>query len=329
MTNNKRIIFAGTPEFAATCLESLLEAGFEIPLVLSQPDAKVGRGKKLQPPPVKQVALNAGIQVLQPVSLKQELQDSTSQVVAQLQAVNAHWMIVVAYGLLIPAKILSIPVAGCVNVHGSLLPRWRGAAPVQRAIQAGDATTGVCIMQMDAGLDTGPVVHQVETAIHSSDTTDTLMQRLGVIGANALVEALTHWGEAHYLPIAQDHNQANYAHKLHKDERKVAWENDAQVIEHSIRAFQPWPLVSGIYKGQDIKFLQAEVVKNSPVNHSSSHTNPVGSIMQVSQLGLDVVCGQNILRIQTIQLPGKKPVALHNFLNGNSQFFQVGEVFEV
>ncbi|MDR9424677.1 MAG: methionyl-tRNA formyltransferase, partial [Marinobacter sp.] len=230
-----RIVFAGTPDFAATALKALLKAGHDIVGVYSQPDRPAGRGRKLVPGPVKQVALDADIPVFQPLSLKSE--DAQQE----LAALKPDVMIVAAYGLILPKAVLDIPTHGCLNIHASLLPRWRGAAPIHRAIAAGDTQTGITIMQMDEGLDTGDMLLKVTTPIRSDDTGGSLHDRLADLGGEAIVEALNQLARGDLGPEPQNDNEACYAHKLSKEEGHIDWQRSAADIERLVRAFNPWP----------------------------------------------------------------------------------------
>lgn len=314
--NNRpdKIIFAGTPVFAATHLQVLHEAGFDIPLVLTQPDAQVGRGRKTTPTPVKAYALLQGLTVAQPEKLR-----DNQTLFHQLQDIQPDWMIVVAYGLIIPADILAIPKYGCLNVHGSLLPRWRGAAPVQRAIEAQDEKTGVCIMQMDEGLDTGAVRHRVETSIED-ETAGELLDRLAPLGAEALLQVLD--SPEAYPPVPQPLDGITYADKINKNEKQISWTQSAHALSAKIRALQPWPCVSVQAGRYDFKILQA---------HAARHQleQPVGTVTNVDQSGISVAVGdgRDRLLIKRLQLAGGKPTAIKDFLNGKPDYFSKGDRF--
>lgn len=305
-----KIIFAGTPDFAVTPLQALLESGHEVVAVYSQPDRPAGRGRTLTPSPVKEAALAAGIQVLQPLNFKAETDRQ------QLAALQPDLMVVVAYGLLLPQAVLDIPRLGCINIHASLLPRWRGAAPIQRAIAAGDAQTGVCIMQMEAGLDTGPVHLMRSLAIEPEDTAQSLHDRLATLGAEALLESLPLLEQPGHSPRPQDDAQACYAQKLRKEEAWLDWTQDARTLELQVRAFNPWPVAQTQYQGQTLRIwfasaLDAESSKTGPGN-----TEP-GSILKCSPQGIDVASGKGVLRLHKLQLPGKKVMAVADFIKAN------------
>lgn len=254
-----RIIFAGTPEFALPPLQSLIDGKYEISAVLTQPDRPAGRGKKLRASPVKQLAMKHGLEVLQPETLRDEAWQQ------RLADFEADLMVVVAYGLMVPAALLAAPRFGCWNIHASLLPRWRGAAPIQRAIEAGDEQTGVCIMQMEVTLDTGPVYHHLTTAIEPQDTAGTLHDRLAGLGAQALQHCLELVCENRLPePSAQDDSHTVYAGKLSKAEAELDWSKPAEVLQREVRAFNPWPVSWCEFGGQRFRVWRAEVVQNKP-----------------------------------------------------------------
>ena len=305
-----RIIFAGTPEFAASSLQALLETEHEICAVYTQPDRPAGRGRKLTPSPVKQLALQHQIPVEQPENFKNE-QDRQ-----RLERYQADVMIVVAYGLLLPQLILDAPKHGCINVHASLLPRWRGAAPIQRAILAGDKETGVCIMQMEAGLDTGPVLAEVRCAIADTETATSLHDRLAELGANTLVEALTDLPARQRNAQVQDDANTTYASKLDKSEALIDWQKSAAEIDRQIRAFNPWPVSFTQWKEQPLRIWQASLITG---NSQSS----AGTVLSVTKQGIDVATGDGIIRLQQLQAPGKKAMPVADFINANR--IEVGE----
>jgi methionyl-tRNA formyltransferase len=297
-----RILFAGTPEFSVSPLDALLASEHQILAVYTQPDRPAGRGRKLTPSPVKQRALEQQIPVYQPLNFKAE-EDRTA-----LAALNADLMVVVAYGLLLPQAVLDAPRLGCINIHASLLPRWRGAAPIQRAIAAGDTQSGVCIMQMEAGLDTGPVHLRKTCPILPSDTAQDLHDRLAQLGAEGLIEALPLLEQTDHSPEVQNDAEAVYAHKLSKEEAQIDWSQSAAQIDRLIRAFNPWPVAQTRHGDQVIRLWRA-----SPLDEQSSQ--PPGSILRCDKQGLDVACGQGVLRISELQMPGKRAMAVADFVN--------------
>lgn len=304
-----RLIFAGTPEFAAQALSAIIEAGHEVALVLTQPDRPAGRGMALQPSPVKKLALAHGIEVFQPLTLK----DAEAQ--AKVAGVAAEVMVVAAYGLILPQLVLDMPKFGCINIHGSLLPRWRGAAPIQRALLAGDAETGVCIMQMEAGLDTGPVLLRGAFPIEANDTTASLHDRLAAMGARLVVEALGH------LPLVaevQPQEGVTYAHKIEKAEALIDWQRSATELDRHIRAFNPFPGAQALFKGQTIKLWQAMPVAGS---------GKIGQVLAVDRKQIVIACGEGALAIQELQKAGGKRLPVQQFLAGNS--LQVGDCFDL
>lgn len=304
-----RVAFAGTPEFAKVALQALVEAGFVVPLVLTQPDRPAGRGLKLQPSAVKAYALSQGLPVIQPRSLRRDGKTPEDAVAAQqaLEQAQIDVMVVAAYGLILPQWVLSVPRLGCLNIHASLLPRWRGAAPIHRAIEAGDAQTGITLMQMDAGLDTGAILRTATVAIEPSDTTASLHDRLATLGAELTVAALPELGTARLLPLPQPLQGVTYAHKIEKAEAGIDWQQPAHVIERRIRAFDPFPGAAMFCSGEVVKVWQAEVV---------SGTGPAGEVLHSSQGELIVACGQNALRLVELQRPGGKRLPAAQCLQG-------------
>ncbi|WP_294946570.1 methionyl-tRNA formyltransferase [Sulfurivirga sp.] len=298
-----RVVFAGTPEFSVAPLRALIDAGHQIVGVYTQPDRPAGRGMKLRPSPVKQVAQEHGLPVFQPETLK------TPEARAQLAALEPEVMVVVAYGLILPRAILDTPKKGCLNIHASLLPRWRGAAPIQRAIEAGDAETGVTIMQMDEGLDTGPMLLKKTTPITPQDTAQTLHDRLSALGAEAIVEALENLDRL--TPEPQDESQATYAKKLTKAEGEIDWSQPAEVIRRKIHAFSPWPTAFTQLDGKPLKLLTATAL---PGPH---HDTP-GEVILVERDGIDIACGEGLLRVHTLQPAGKRPMPAADFANGHA-----------
>ncbi|MCL1126984.1 methionyl-tRNA formyltransferase [Shewanella surugensis] len=302
------IIFAGTPDFAALHLQALIDSQHNIIAVYTQPDRPAGRGKKLQASPVKTLALSHNIDVMQPKSLRDE---TAQQLLSQL---NADIMVVVAYGLLLPQNVLDTPVLGCINVHGSILPRWRGAAPIQRALWAGDTETGVTIMQMDIGLDTGDMLLKTQLPIEDTDTSATLYEKLALQGPDALIEALAGIANKTLSPVKQDESQANYAAKLSKEEARLDWNKSALTLWREIRAFNPWPMSHFEHEGYSIKVWQSQ-----PSNlHSDA---PAGTIVQANKTGLSIATGDGVLTLTHMQLPGKKPLSIADILNSKADWF--------
>lgn len=304
MSERLRLVFAGTPEFAVPGLEAALASGHEIVAVYTQPDRPAGRGRQLLASPVKRRALAAGIEVRQPDTLRD------AQVQAELAALAPGLMIVIAYGLILPKKVLAIPHHGCWNVHASLLPRWRGAAPIQRALLAGDAETGVCLMRMEAGLDTGPVLLRAATPIDDDDTGQTLHDRLAGLGARVLADGLARLA-AGTLPAAQPQpdDGVTYAHKLDKAESNLDWSQPAVVLDRMIRAFEPWPGTQADLAGETLRVWQARPLA---VDH---HAEP-GAVLQATREGIDVACGEGVLRLLGVQRAGGRRIAVADYLNG-------------
>ncbi|MDH0142874.1 methionyl-tRNA formyltransferase [Aquipseudomonas alcaligenes] len=306
-----RIVFAGTPEFAAQHLQALLDAGREIVAVYTQPDRPAGRGQKLAPSPVKQLALQHGISVYQP----QTLRDPAAQ--TELAALTPDLMVVVAYGLILPQVVLDTPRLGCINSHASLLPRWRGAAPIQRAIEAGDASSGVTVMQMEAGLDTGPMLLKVTTTITAEDTGGSLHDRLATLGSQAVVEAVTKLAAGELRGEVQDDSLATYAHKLNKDEARLDWSRPAVELERLVRAFNPWPICHSTLNGEALKVHAAQLGEGQ---------GAPGSVLAADKSGLTVACGEGALRLTRLQLPGGKPLSFADLYNSRREQFAPGLV---
>ena len=308
-----KIVFAGTPEFAATALDALVKAGHQVELVLTQPDRPAGLGMKLQPSAVKKLALANGIPVLQPVSLRIDGKsgEEAQQVYDRIQAINPDVMVVVAYGLILPKEFLVLPANGCLNIHASLLPRWRGAAPIQRAIEAGDAESGVAIMRMEEGLDTGPVLMMASTPITEKDTAAVLHDRLAGMGGRLIVQALQKIadGTATYTP--QDDSLAVYARKLHREEAALDFSLSAQENAAKIRAFNPFPGCTAEYGDVTLKIWDAQLEETD-----SSH--PAGKILSADGSGIVVACGKGSLRILMLQKPGAKRLPASEFIKGFS-----------
>ena len=306
-----KVIFAGTPDFAAAALKAIAAASFEIPLVLTQPDRPKGRGMQLAPSPVKQAALELGLRVAQPEKLR-----NNAEALQMLKEVEADVMVVAAYGLILPQDVLDTPKHGCLNIHASLLPRWRGAAPIQRAIEAGDAETGVCIMQMDIGLDTGDVVSEHRYTIQPTDTANEVHDALMNLGAEAIVADLQQLkAEGRLKSVKQPEKGVTYAQKLSKEEARIDWNESAAVIERKIRAFNPVPAAWVEYQGKPMKIWRAEVV---------AQQGRAGEVLSCSADGLVVACGENALKITELQPSGSKRMPIAAFAAGHK--IEVGTV---
>ena len=306
-----KIIFAGTPDFAASALTALIQSEHEVVAVYTQPDRPAGRGRKLRASPVKEVALEHDIPVLQPENLKEaEAQD-------QLRSFNADVMVVAAYGLILPQVVLDIPRLGCLNIHASLLPRWRGAAPIQRAIAAGDKESGITIMQMNAGLDTGDILQLTATPITDKDSGGDLHDRLAEIGATAILETLEKLDSDQLTPVKQDDSLATYAHKLDKKEAVIDWQNSATEIERTIRAFNPWPVAFTYLNDKPLRIWQAQVLEE----HSEAKP---GTVITCDKKGIDISCGEGTLRLLKLQPSGSKAMDVAAFMNGHAKQLPVG-----
>ncbi|WP_308033293.1 methionyl-tRNA formyltransferase [Neisseria cinerea] len=300
-----KVIFAGTPDFAAAALKAIAAAGFEVPLVLTQPDRPKGRGMQLAPSPVKQAALELGLRVAQPEKLR-----NNAEALQMLKDTGADVMVVAAYGLILPQDVLDTPKHGCLNIHASLLPRWRGAAPIQRAIEAGDAETGVCIMQMDIGLDTGDVVSEHRYPIQPTDTANEVHDVLMGLGAEAIVADLQRLqAESRLNTVKQPEEGVTYAQKLSKEEARIDWNESAAVIERKIRAFNPVPAAWVEYQGKPMKIWRAEVVVQQGC---------AGEVLSCSADGLVVACGENALNITELQPAGGRRMNIAAFAAGRS-----------
>jgi len=308
-----RIIFAGTPDFAASALIALIASEHEIVAVYTQPDRPAGRGRKLRASPVKEVALEHNISVLQPENLKEaETQD-------ELRSFNADVMVVAAYGLILPQVVLDIPRLGCLNIHASLLPRWRGAAPIQRAIAAGDKESGITIMQMNAGLDTGDILQLTSCPITDKDSGGDLHDRLAVMGAKAILETLKDLDRDNTKPIKQDDSLATYAHKLDKKEAIINWQNPATDIERLIRAFNPWPVAFTYLNDKTLRIWQAQaLIENSDLEP--------GTVIACDKKGIDISCGEGTLRLLKLQPSGSKAMDVAAFMNGHAKQLPVGSL---
>lgn len=299
-----RVVFAGTPAFAAIALKALIDAQFQIVLVLTQPDRPAGRGLKLQESEVKKVASEYSIPVLQPATLKT---DATRE---QLMSFAPDVMIVAAYGLILPVSILQLPLHGCLNIHASLLPRWRGAAPIQRAILAGDQETGITIMQMDQGLDTGAILLQKSVPIKATDTAQILHDNLAQLGAQCIIEALYLLQQGKLIPIDQSKDGVCYAHKIEKEEARIDWSCDAVDIDRSIRAFNPYPIAYTNHQSTSLKVWQSRIEQNL--------SGRPGEIIKIDNRGITVACGKHAIVLELIQRAGGKRLPVEDFLKGYS-----------
>ncbi|MGY6027602.1 methionyl-tRNA formyltransferase [Phytobacter sp. AG2a] len=311
MSDSLRIVFAGTPDFAARHLDALLSSDHQVVGVFTQPDRPAGRGKKLMPSPVKVLAEEKGIPVYQPVSLRPQ---DNQQLVADL---HADVMIVVAYGLILPKAVLDMPRLGCLNVHGSLLPRWRGAAPIQRSLWAGDRETGVTIMQMDVGLDTGDMLYKLACPITDEDTSATLYDKLAQLGPQGLLETLKQIATDSAQPEVQNEALVTYAEKLSKEEALIDWSLSANQLERCIRAFNPWPMSYFIIDEQPVKVWKASVI------HAQTNAEP-GTIVEANKHGIQVATAEGILNLESLQPAGKKAMNAQDLLNSRREWFTPG-----
>lgn len=313
-----KLAFAGTPEFAREALAALLAAGFEVPLVLTQPDRPAGRGMKPQPSPVKQLALAHGIEVAQPRSLRLDgrYPDDAAGIQARLASLQPDVMVVAAYGLILPRWVLDLPRLGCLNIHASLLPRWRGAAPIHRAIEAGDTHTGITIMQMDEGLDTGAMLLAERLAIAPNDSTASLHDRLATLGGRLIVEALELAACGGLVAQPQPQDGVTYAHKIDKAEAPIDWRAPAEVIERRLRAFDPFPGGAAWLDGVALKCWRGDVVSGQGLP---------GQVLGADAAGITVACGEGALRITELQKPGGRRLSAREFLQGHG--VKAGQVF--
>jgi methionyl-tRNA formyltransferase len=327
MSHSLRVIFAGTPEFAVAALAAIHRAGFPVPLVLTQPDRPAGRGMKLQASPVKRYAEEHGLPVAQPTSLRRagKYPQEAAAGIEQLRATPHDVMVVAAYGLILPQEVLDIPRFGCINIHASLLPRWRGAAPIHRAIEAGDAQTGITLMQMDAGLDTGAMISEVRTAITAEDTTATLHDRLAEDGAQLIVDALSKLERSGKLASTpQPADGVTYAEKIAKHEAALDWRRPAEALARQVRAFDPFPGGAGILEDGSLVKIWAATAVAAP--DSASDKAP-GTIAEVTPEGVLVACGEGALRLTQLQKPGGKRLPVREFLAGST--LAVGQHFQL
>ncbi len=297
-----RLVFAGTPAFARCALEALLEAGHDIPLVLTQPDRPGGRGLRLRPSEVKVLAMERGLELVQPVTLRGE------QARQRLAAAGAQAMVVAAYGLILPQDVLDLFPLGCVNIHASLLPRWRGAAPIQRTILAGDSHTGISIMRMEAGLDTGPVYLQEAIPIADEDTASSLHDKLAALGAASIVRALALVGSGSLRPQPQSQAQATYAHKIEKTEAELDWTRDAAELDRQVRAFNPFPVATTRLRGEPLRVWRARPLPGA--------AGVPGRIRAVEPDALLVECGSGLLRVDELQRAGGRRLGVRDLLSG-------------
>lgn len=318
MTKPLNVIFAGTPDFAAKHLQALIESEHNVIAAYCPPDKPAGRGKKLTACATKSLAIDYDIPVYQPKNFKEAEDQET------LKALNADVMVVVAYGLLLPKVILDAPHLGCINVHGSLLPKWRGAAPIQRSLEAGDPETGVTIMQMDEGLDTGDMILKASCTIEATDTSASLYVKLAELGPSALVETLALMADGDYPREPQDNEMATYAKKLDKAEAEINWQLPASVIDLKLRAFTPWP-------GSTITFTDEKDKVHTLKIHQVSISEPpkgatAGTILSADKSGICVAAGEQAINIEVLQLPGKKPLPVQDVLNGRADWFKAGQL---
>lgn len=309
-----KVIFAGTPEFAAIALESLMHSSHQVIAVYTQPDKPAGRGLKLTQSAVKELAHQYQLPVYQPRSLNEFHEQDI------LASFKADVMVVAAYGLLLPSAVLRIPRLGCINIHPSLLPRWRGAAPIQRTIFAGDVISGVTIMQMNEGLDTGPILLQEQYVLEHDETSQTLHDKLAKEGASALIKTLNLLANDNIVPKPQDNNLATYANKITKEEALIDWTKSATELEHEIRAFNPWPIAHTSWQGKNMRIWFAKAI-------AKNHEVTPRTILDVSREGIDIATGKGVLRLLELQQAGGKVLSVADFYNAKHDELKIGEHF--
>lgn len=307
-----KIIFAGTPDFASVALEALIGTKHKIIAVYTQPDKPSGRGLKIKPSPVKQLAQHFNLPLYQPTTLKDVYEQE------RLAKLDADVMVVAAYGMLLPSQVLHTPRLGCINIHPSLLPRWRGAAPIQRTIHAGDSISGVTIMQMDEGLDTGPILSQHQYVLEPDETSQSLHDVMAKLGAQALISTLDLLAQGRIDPQSQDNARATYAHKISKEEALIDWNQPAIELEWMIRAFNPWPVAHTTWQNQPLRIWSAKAVNQD--TEASPRT-----IVNVSEEGVDIATGKGILRLKQVQLPGAKAISIADFYHAKRHELKVGD----
>lgn len=312
--SNLNIVFAGTPAFGLPCLDALAQSSHHIKAIYTQPDRPAGRGRKVQPSAVKEWALLHQIPVYQPLNFK----DSVT--VSELKALNPDVLIVIAYGLILPQSVLNIPRLGCINVHASLLPRWRGASPIQQAILHGDAESGVTIMQMDVGMDTGDMLEKVRCPITSSDTATTLHDKLAQLSAEPLLKVLEKLSNDTVKPEVQNNELVTYAAKINKEDALINWQQSAAEIDQKIRAFNPWPIAYTLLQEDVLRIHQAQIV-------TTEHSQIPGTVLNIAKNGLLIAAGTQALLIEKIQLPGAKVISIADWLNSSKCQLQVGHCF--